>query len=183
MDPLESAELALQTDGGDMTHGVYRALSKAGKEKDRRCTEVHERKDHFGVGHLRDTIKMPGGMRRAHLLKHTTQPQLSDILMGFAGENLYEESDEVTTPLITTLSSEKLTTDRQAFFTMLKAIVGSGVLFLPRAFVDGGSIFSCVFEVVVASLTAYCVLLLLTVRDEIGGGLSFADLGEKAMGM
>ena len=185
MDPDEAAETALQTSGGDITHGVYRAISRENKERGRTQTARHEQTDHFGVDHLRETIKMPGGMRRAHLSKRTTRHQMSDILMRYAGENLEEEDSDYiseTTPLTTQLSADKLTTDYQAFFTMLKSIVGSGVLFLPRAFADGGSLFSCVFQLLTAAVTANCILLLLSARDE-AGALSFAELGERALGI
>lgn len=63
---------------------------------------------------------------------------------------------------------------------LLKSFVGTGVLFLPRAFLNGGMLFSFVVLLAVASLSYYCFLLLTTSRLKLGG--SFADMGEMMYG-
>ena len=99
------------------------------------------------------------------------------------GEEQDVEDEEQLTPSAASKSPRrrgKLTTNRQAFFTMIKAIVGSGLLFLPRAFVDGGIVFSAVCECFIAVLTALCIMLVVNARGHTS--LSFAEMGEMAGG-
>eukprot|EP01062_Namystynia_karyoxenos_P074325 TRINITY_DN71210_c0_g1_i1.p1 TRINITY_DN71210_c0_g1~~TRINITY_DN71210_c0_g1_i1.p1 ORF type:complete len:481 (+),score=103.87 TRINITY_DN71210_c0_g1_i1:124-1566(+) len=70
--------------------------------------------------------------------------------------------------------------DAAALGMLLKAIVGSGVLFLPRAFADAGSVLSVCGEIVVAILTGLCVLLLVRARG--GEPLSYEQIGLAAYG-
>ena len=63
---------------------------------------------------------------------------------------------------------------------LLKSFVGTGVLFLPRAFLNGGMLFSSLVMLAVASLSYYCFLLLTTSRLKLKG--SYADMGQIAYG-
>lgn len=63
---------------------------------------------------------------------------------------------------------------------LLKGFVGSGVLFLPRAFLNGGMIFSIAVLFAVATISYYCFLLLTSARSVLRG--SYADMGEKVGG-
>ncbi|KAG8525489.1 uncharacterized protein KY384_009133 [Bacidia gigantensis] len=58
---------------------------------------------------------------------------------------------------------------------LLKSFVGTGVLFLPRAFLNGGMMFSATVLISVAGLSWYCFVLLVRSRLKIVG--SFADIG------
>ncbi|KAJ2824706.1 hypothetical protein IWW50_003202, partial [Coemansia erecta] len=49
---------------------------------------------------------------------------------------------------------------RKTFFLLIKSFIGSGVLFLPRAFYNGGLAFSAVLMVGVAGASLYTMLLL-----------------------
>ncbi|KAK0752045.1 transmembrane amino acid transporter protein-domain-containing protein [Schizothecium vesticola] len=62
-----------------------------------------------------------------------------------------------------------------ATLLLLKSFVGTGVLFLPRAYLNGGMIFSNVVLLFVAALSYYCFVLLVTTRLKVAG--SFGDLG------
>ncbi|KAI1180861.1 transmembrane amino acid transporter protein-domain-containing protein [Nemania sp. FL0916] len=62
-----------------------------------------------------------------------------------------------------------------AALLLLKSFVGTGVLFLPRAYLNGGMVFSNVVLVALASLSYYCFILLITTRLKIEG--SFGDIG------
>ncbi|PKS05288.1 hypothetical protein jhhlp_008660 [Lomentospora prolificans] len=62
-----------------------------------------------------------------------------------------------------------------AALLLLKSFVGTGVLFLPRAFLNGGMLFSNLVLLGVAALSYYCFVLLVSVRLKIDG--SFGDLG------
>ncbi|KYK61625.1 Amino acid transporter, transmembrane [Drechmeria coniospora] len=62
-----------------------------------------------------------------------------------------------------------------AALLLLKSFVGTGVLFLPRAYLNGGMLFSNVVLFAVAALSYYCFVLLVTTRLSVEG--SFGDMG------
>jgi solute carrier family 36 (proton-coupled amino acid transporter) len=62
-----------------------------------------------------------------------------------------------------------------AALLLLKSFVGTGVLFLPRAYLNGGMVFSNIVLLFVATLSYYCFVLLVNTRLKIEG--SFGDLG------
>lgn len=62
-----------------------------------------------------------------------------------------------------------------AVLLLLKSFVGTGVLFLPRAFLNGGMIFSSAVLVAVSLLSYYCFILLVRTRLKFNG--SFGDIG------
>ncbi|KAJ3213101.1 neutral amino acid transporter [Dinochytrium kinnereticum] len=72
------------------------------------------------------------------------------------------------------------TSSKKAFFMLMKAFVGTGVLFLPKAFSNGGMGFSIVLLVLIGWLTLHCMLLLVETSRALGG--SFGDIGEKLYG-
>ena len=62
-----------------------------------------------------------------------------------------------------------------AALLLLKSFVGTGVLFMPRAYLNGGMLFSNLVLLGVASLSYYCFILLVNTRLKIEG--SFGDIG------
>lgn len=62
-----------------------------------------------------------------------------------------------------------------AALLLLKSFVGTGVLFLPRAYFNGGMMFSNLVLLFVAALSYYCFVLLVTTRLKVDG--SFGDIG------
>ncbi|KAI1964998.1 hypothetical protein LOZ58_001691 [Ophidiomyces ophidiicola] len=62
-----------------------------------------------------------------------------------------------------------------AMLLLLKSFVGTGILFLPRAFLNGGMLFSSVVLIAVSLLSYYCFILLIKTRSKIDG--SFGDIG------
>ncbi|KAK4164893.1 transmembrane amino acid transporter protein-domain-containing protein [Cladorrhinum sp. PSN259] len=62
-----------------------------------------------------------------------------------------------------------------AALLLLKSFVGTGVLFLPRAYLNGGMLFSNLVLLFVAALSYYCFVLLVTTRLTVEG--SFGDIG------
>ncbi|KAJ1978585.1 hypothetical protein H4R33_005936 [Dimargaris cristalligena] len=64
---------------------------------------------------------------------------------------------------------------RKAFFLLMKSFVGTGVLFLPRSFYNGGITFSALLLALVAYLALYAMLLLVECYAKIPG--SFGDIG------
>ncbi|RQM31032.1 hypothetical protein B5M09_013868, partial [Aphanomyces astaci] len=74
----------------------------------------------------------------------------------------------------------KETTMGQAFLALLKAFVGTGILFLPQGFKSGGIVFSPIILSIVALLTLYAMFRLLACRELVGG--SYSHIGEVAYG-
>lgn len=62
-----------------------------------------------------------------------------------------------------------------ATLLLLKSFVGTGVLFLPKAYLNGGMLFSNLVLVFVALLSYYCFVLLVNARLKVEG--SFGDIG------
>ena len=62
-----------------------------------------------------------------------------------------------------------------AALLLLKSFVGTGVLFLPRAFLNGGMLFSNLVLLIIAALSFWCFILLCTVRLKVHA--SFGDMG------
>ncbi|MCJ1270005.1 neutral amino acid transporter [Lobaria immixta] len=62
-----------------------------------------------------------------------------------------------------------------AALLLLKAFVGTGVLFLPKAYLNGGMLFSNFVMLGLAVLNTYCFILLGNTHEKIGG--SFGDMG------
>ncbi|KAF2142086.1 uncharacterized protein K452DRAFT_199692, partial [Aplosporella prunicola CBS 121167] len=67
-----------------------------------------------------------------------------------------------------------------AAMLLLKSFVGTGVLFLPRAFLNGGMLFSNVLLLFVSALSYYCFVLLTTTRLHVHA--SFGDMGYQLYG-
>ena len=125
-----------------------------------------------------------------------------DLYGGFAGEDLYASEDESTgqaaeedeesrrahgetAPLLGRRKSARAMKPGDAgnlrtFFTLLKAFVGTGIMFLPKAFNNGGILFSSIALVVVSILSCICFHMLLQCRKRYGG--SYGDIGEEIGG-
>ncbi|KAI9204110.1 transmembrane amino acid transporter protein-domain-containing protein [Polychytrium aggregatum] len=99
-------------------------------------------------------------------------------------ETSSQEPDEAT-PLVRrstpSLKTMQGTSAKKAFFLLMKAFVGTGVLFLPKAFSNGGMGFSIILMVVMGWLTLHCMLLLVECSKTLGG--SFGDIGEAVYGI
>ncbi|KAK2035558.1 transmembrane amino acid transporter [Colletotrichum zoysiae] len=68
----------------------------------------------------------------------------------------------------------------KTFFTTLKAFIGTGIMFLPKAFKNGGILFSSLTMLVVAAISMAAFHLLLQCRARYGGG--YGDLGKEISG-
>lgn len=64
----------------------------------------------------------------------------------------------------------------KSFFTLLKAFIGTGIMFLPKAFNNGGILFSSITLITVSVVTTIAFHLLLQCRVRYGGG--YGELGE-----
>lgn len=72
------------------------------------------------------------------------------------------------------------TTAVGAVLLLLKSFVGTGVLFLPKAYLNGGMLFSNVVLLIVAALNYLCFILLIKTHEKVGG--SFGDIGQTLYG-
>lgn len=68
----------------------------------------------------------------------------------------------------------------KTFLTLLKAFVGTGIMFLPKAFYNGGILFSSLCLVSVAAISMWAFHLLLKCRTSVGG--SYGEIGEAIAG-
>lgn len=152
----------------------------------------------------------PGGMRRQFLqrqskrVSYISEPVTRNFISflelygQFAGEDLDETDDESAIedeaeepnerrPLLgRRQSSKRLRSQGDAdqvktFFTLLKAFIGTGIMFLPKAFKNGGMLFSSITMITVSAITALCFELLLSCRKRYGGG-GYGDLGQIVVG-
>ncbi|EMD93242.1 hypothetical protein COCC4DRAFT_70742 [Bipolaris maydis ATCC 48331] len=158
---------------------------------------------------VRDQL-LPGGLRRQYLqrqskrVSYISEPVTRNFISflalygQFAGEDLEESDDESALtdeeeaqgerrPLLGhRQSSRKLRAQGDAnqtktFFTLLKAFIGTGIMFLPKAFKNGGMLFSSITMIMVSAITALCFELLLATRKRYGGG-GYGDLGSIVVG-
>ena len=120
-----------------------------------------------------------------------------DLYGSFAGEDLAESEDASTTyesaedegdsqagerrPLLGRRKSSRRPARPgdakivKSFFTLLKAFIGTGIMFLPKAFRNGGILFSSITLVTVSLLSCLCFHLLLECRKRFGGG--YGEIG------
>jgi solute carrier family 36 (proton-coupled amino acid transporter) len=119
-----------------------------------------------------------------------------DLYGSFAGEDLAESEEEFAIeeeveaerrPLLGRQRTSKRFTEQgdasnvKSFFTLLKAFIGTGIMFLPKAFRNGGLLFSSITLVTVSAVTALCFHLLLECRRKVGG--SYGEIGERIVGL
>jgi solute carrier family 36 (proton-coupled amino acid transporter) len=114
----------------------------------------------------------------------------------FAGEDLEDTDDEMSTedegerpasserrPLLgrrrTTTAAAKMGEAgmTRTFFTLLKAFIGTGIMFLPKAFNNGGILFSSLTLVTVSVVTTWAFHLLLQCRQMYKKS-GYGELGE-----
>jgi proton-coupled amino acid transporter len=153
----------------------------------------------------------PQGMRRAFLQQQSKRAsfigempvtrnfmQFLELYGNFAGEDLEESDDDDDAveeeeqegerrPLLGRRQSSKRLRERgdadqvKTFFTLLKAFIGTGIMFLPKAFKNGGMLFSSITMITVSAITALCFELLLSCRKQYGGA-GYGDLGRSISG-
>ena len=68
-----------------------------------------------------------------------------------------------------------------SFLTLFKGFVCTGILYLPKAFINGGYAISIAMMIGSAILTIYCAMLLLEVRKKLGSS-NYTELGQTTYG-
>lgn len=126
-----------------------------------------------------------------------------ELYGSFAGEDLFDDDDDDESAIEDEetggeepserrpLLGRRRTTKRfkregdagttKTFFTLLKAFVGTGIMFLPKAFRNGGILFSSITLVMTSLITTLCFTLLLSCRKRYGGG-GYGELGGSIVG-
>lgn len=121
-----------------------------------------------------------------------------DLYGSFAGEDLADTDEEAVTeeegeeeeaaerrPLLQGRIPDKAARSARAgttktFFTLVKAFVGTGIMFLPKAFSNGGILFSCLAMLAVSAITMVAFHLLLQCKHHYGGG--YGEIGQAIAG-
>ncbi|KAJ5549068.1 hypothetical protein N7513_006302 [Penicillium frequentans] len=121
-----------------------------------------------------------------------------ELYGSFAGEDLNESEEETDAesggmpgrevdperrPLLAGRKSTPApgdASDLKTFFTLLKAFIGTGIVFLPKAFRNGGILFSPIALLTVSIMASISFHLLLECRRRYGGG--YGDIGESIGG-
>ena len=124
---------------------------------------------------------------------------MTSVISQFAGEDLSDtDEDDDLSPEEQQVSESTalLPNRRQSFqkkkknehkanvtktvFLLFKAFIGSGILFLPKAFSNGGLLFSIITMWVMGGVSLYCFLLLLDCKKHLSG--SYGDMGGQLYG-
>ncbi|KAJ1664852.1 hypothetical protein IW140_003921 [Coemansia sp. RSA 1813] len=158
----------------------------------------------WDVSYTPEQIRAPGGFRRQFLQERATrQGRTPNILTTnfvdfiglyghFAGGDYPSDEDEdeeagldvdereVRKARAAARDIKATATPQKAFFLLVKAFVGTGVLVLPRAFYNGGLTFSAILMSTIAWYALHCMVLLSDVYLKIGG--SYGDLALKLYG-
>lgn len=141
--------------------------------------------------------KAPILARRVTLTRNFVE--FLDLYGSFAGEDLADSDDDEAIsdgedeeeersqeepserrPLLGRRKSSKISKSGDAsttktFFTLLKAFIGTGIMFLPKAFNNGGIIFSSMTLVSISLISMLAFHLLLRCRKQYGGG--YGEIG------
>ncbi|CBF80086.1 hypothetical protein AN7777.2 [Aspergillus nidulans FGSC A4] len=205
---VSEPQSSLLLQGGDMHRDLYRLDAKTKRARmDKRAATFSAAPRGSDLFEEAVAPLEPGSFRRNfirqqgqdHPALHRSFLEYLDLYGNFAGEDL-EESEEETEqgeeetqqeaerrPLLGTQRHRRSRSYRpgdasnvKTFFTLLKAFIGTGIIFLPKAFRNGGILFSSVALVTVALISTLCFHLLLECRRRYGGG--YGDLGEQIAG-
>ncbi|KAF3060092.1 Vacuolar amino acid transporter 3 [Daldinia childiae] len=107
------------------------------------------------------------------------------ILSEEEGEGEEEEEPSETRPLLGRRRASRAprsatASTKQTFFTLLKAFIGTGIMFLPKAFNNGGILFSSLTMLAVSTVTMLAFHLLLACKAKYGGG--YGEIGHAVAG-
>ncbi|KAI1645289.1 transmembrane amino acid transporter protein-domain-containing protein [Daldinia loculata] len=123
-----------------------------------------------------------------------------ELYGSFAGEDLEDSDDEAilseeereeeeepseTRPLLGRRRASRAqrsatASTKQTFFTLLKAFIGTGIMFLPKAFNNGGILFSSLTMLAVSTVTMLAFHLLLACKAKYDGG--YGEIGHAVAG-
>ncbi|RCH89636.1 neutral amino acid transporter [Rhizopus stolonifer] len=193
-----------QLAGGAITHDIYKwSEDQDRKARMKRSKSMLVPRPETSDPALQN-LKDPGGFRRHFVFDRAAKKgrkppgwithSFVDFLTlygHFGGEDLSDDegessedeedlaggSDERTALLrqARANATEGTATPTKAVFLLLKSFIGTGVMFLPKAFHNGGLLFSTLFLSFIAAVSLYCFLLLVQTRNKVPA--SFGDIG------
>lgn len=200
----ENQQSSLKLQGGDIHRDIYRieARSKRAGLNQRAATFSYSPRLEADSDPDTTIRNEPGAFRRQYVWRskrsfnHISTPKsFVDFLQlygRFAGEDLAESEDDTDAesagaqvddaeaerrPLLARRETSRGdASDVKTFFTLLKAFIGTGIIFLPKAFSNGGILFSSIALMTVSIMTTASFHLLLQCQRRYGGG--YGDLGE-----
>ncbi|KAG3132401.1 hypothetical protein PI126_g19658 [Phytophthora idaei] len=146
-----------------------------------------------------DTV-VPTHVQNSFLTSIGPNNLLQSTYCGFVNDTLhlgdeYSQNEELI-PLFSSLDTFHTETNetstrgasvKQTIFTIFKSFIGSGILFLPKGFQNGGMLFSIVGLCVSAALSTFCMLRLVEcssvlLRSRNYHNVSYGIVGEQAFG-
>lgn len=199
---LEYQQSSLKLQGGDIHRDLYK-IDRRARLHQRAATFSGPSLTRNGDEMPASEQLAPGGFRRQFVQQKygTLSPRnvpiartfvdFLDLYGNFAGEDLEDDDDKTSVedeaegnerrPLLGRRKSTRVEKKGDAsvsktFFTLLKAFIGTGIMFLPKAFQNGGLLFSIITLVTVAAVTMLAFHLLLTCRAKYKGG--YGELGQ-----
>ncbi|ORZ09462.1 transmembrane amino acid transporter protein-domain-containing protein [Absidia repens] len=191
-EPSDPALARLKDPGGFRRHFVVDKAARQGKEPPHWMTRTFvdflALYGHFGGEDLSDddedddddddldTLIEEGSATHAGLSRRRRRQQQQ----GDGGDGGGDEGvgDDETSPLIRKAQANAVqgsATPSKAVFLLLKSFVGTGVMFLPKAFSNGGLFFSTALLFSIAVTSLYTFLLLVETRNKVP--VSFGDIG------
>ncbi|KAI8339776.1 transmembrane amino acid transporter protein-domain-containing protein [Choanephora cucurbitarum] len=175
-EPLDPALARLKDPGGFRRHFVVNKAERQGRQPSwmtRTFVDFLALYGHFGgedlsedeEGELNDEeTGAAGGVVDSNRIRRRKRQDGND-------------DDDENSPLIKARRNavQGTATPAKAVFLLLKSFVGTGVMFLPKAFYNGGLLFSTSLLTFIALVSLYTFLLLVETRNKIP--VSFGDIG------
>ncbi|RKP06362.1 transmembrane amino acid transporter protein-domain-containing protein, partial [Thamnocephalis sphaerospora] len=195
---------AHQLQGGAITRDVYRWVEHQDRRQQRlrsmSISDLASLRSAQGDDSATESVarlREPGAFRRHFVAQRAAergqqQPNFLTrnfidflALYGhFAGDNFPSDDDDDDDEDLLAADTVKAASATSAlgtasvgkvFFLLIKSFIGTGVLFLPRAFYNGGLLFSAIVLCLVSALCLHAMLLLVECRRVVPG--SFGDIG------
>lgn len=188
-------------EGADVTRDIYRISDRPSAKRSKSLSLMESsslRRESFA-----SSLNVPGGFRREFISSHSNKVQPNFLTRNFveflsvyghfAGESLEDDQDIAChysaynpviqigeeTPLKGTydrVNTAGTATDSKAYFLLVKAFVGTGVLFLPKAFSSGGLLFSALMLFLFGLLSYWCYVVLVYSKIAVRVS-SFTEIG------
>ncbi|OBA20975.1 hypothetical protein METBIDRAFT_78080 [Metschnikowia bicuspidata var. bicuspidata NRRL YB-4993] len=203
------AELALAAEGADVTRHIYRFGTDKPPLQRSKSMSLVTGQDESRRGSSASSLNVPGGFRRQYVLAHSgkRRPTLLtrnfveflSIYGHFAGEDLedddavachyspykYDAGSDEETPLVPrtpdSYNPAGTASDAKAYFLLVKAFVGTGVLFLPKAFASGGLVFLAAMLFLFGLLSYWCYVVLVYAKLALRVS-GFSEMGRVCYG-
>lgn len=202
---LKLDDSALTLEGADITREIYKLSKESARPRRSRSWALLDF-EHDRRGSSASSLNVPGGFRRQFIVANAPKKkpnfltrnfvEFLSIYGHFAGEELEDDDDlachyepvapfrlDEDLPLLDArnYNPKGTASDAKAYFLLLKAFVGTGVLFLPKAFSSGGLVFSVVTIFLFGLLSYWCYVILVNAKTAMKVS-SFGDIGRLCYG-